>query len=321
MRTEEECPRPLYFNAELERCDFPENVPECQGGTRPPIGENSTTTTLPPTEEPTIDPSTTTTLSPPPDPLTECGQTIEVGIDLATIEYKLNQTYEAGELCVFVVRVPNHLSMIFVLDSHGINNESDPDAITIISFDQTNLQDPIHLGPANTNSSAFVTGNVAFVVFKSSLNSSLGTGFKLTFAAFGPTFENKAGIDVVFNNETSSPLELPTPEYAGESHNYIVLTDGAKRIDEKSGSFLRLNVSEEFWMPQYCLDYFWVYSFLGESVRNEGLICNDQGDKTVFETTGLFIVLFRRSTERDNSTGNLRWEKVSPESKGINLIF
>ncbi|ODM88463.1 hypothetical protein Ocin01_18219 [Orchesella cincta] len=64
--TEEECQRYFYYNPRTEHRDFPENVPECVGGTRTPangttIGLSSTTLETPLQPE---EPSTTE--SPPP---------------------------------------------------------------------------------------------------------------------------------------------------------------------------------------------------------------------------------------------------------------
>ncbi|XP_021956372.1 probable endochitinase [Folsomia candida] len=40
-----QCPNELYWNQDLLVCDYPENVPECVGGTRPPTGTSTTTAT------------------------------------------------------------------------------------------------------------------------------------------------------------------------------------------------------------------------------------------------------------------------------------
>jgi len=57
----QECPPGLYWNQELTACDYPENVPDCVGGTRPPIGTPPTTTAAPDTTTTTTTgPSTTT---------------------------------------------------------------------------------------------------------------------------------------------------------------------------------------------------------------------------------------------------------------------
>ncbi|CAL8107480.1 unnamed protein product [Orchesella dallaii] len=65
---EQLCPLSLYFNPSIEQCDFPENVVECVGGTRPPGGNG--TTAVPPTTPPSnttnpTPPSNSTTPTPP----------------------------------------------------------------------------------------------------------------------------------------------------------------------------------------------------------------------------------------------------------------
>ncbi|ODN00760.1 putative chitinase 3 [Orchesella cincta] len=69
---EQVCPPPLYFNPSLDQCDFPENVAECVGGTRPP-GGNGTTSNTPgngTTPQPPTTPGNTTTPEPPTTPST-----------------------------------------------------------------------------------------------------------------------------------------------------------------------------------------------------------------------------------------------------------
>jgi len=61
-----ECPNGLYYNPRTQTCDFQENVPECDEGTRPPTSTGSTTaaTTTSTTPE-TPEPEPTITHSPP----------------------------------------------------------------------------------------------------------------------------------------------------------------------------------------------------------------------------------------------------------------
>ena len=72
------CPDNLYWNPETQECDYPENVPECVDGTRPPIGPTDPTTSGPtvdptdePTEEPTTEPTEEPTTEPTEKPTTE----------------------------------------------------------------------------------------------------------------------------------------------------------------------------------------------------------------------------------------------------------
>jgi len=60
----ESCPDGLYWNIQLNTCDFPMNVPECVGGTRAPLLTTTTTeltTTIETTTTATITTLSTTT--------------------------------------------------------------------------------------------------------------------------------------------------------------------------------------------------------------------------------------------------------------------
>ncbi|ODM91182.1 hypothetical protein Ocin01_15500 [Orchesella cincta] len=68
-------------------------------------------------------------ISTQPRILTECGQTVIA--DSGTIQYKLNQTYDADELCVFMIRFESgYLQATFSLESNGLS-DVDSDAVSI----------------------------------------------------------------------------------------------------------------------------------------------------------------------------------------------
>ncbi|ODN01714.1 putative chitinase 3 [Orchesella cincta] len=297
-----ECPRPLYYNPRQQRCDFPENVPECMGGTRPP-GSTSTTTQEPteePTEEPTLPPP------PPPDTLTECGQTITASS--GTIQYKLGQTYDTNELCTFIVRTQNFTTTTFILELHGIS-ELDPDAIVILPFIDTVLMDAVHMGPPNNPRTQHVDGYVFVVIFNP--KTSLGTGFKLTFKGVpGDHAYNYEGLDFVYNNSSDSPLTVPfwSEFYGRHQYNIFVLSSEAKLITDPNFQ-LQLTLSEDF-LPDSCSDKFYIYQFQRQNAEYAGTFCNEEVQRTDYETKGLFIIGFYKFYDSYNATGTLAWEKV-----------
>ncbi|ODM86533.1 putative chitinase 3, partial [Orchesella cincta] len=287
------CPFGLYYNPETTQCDFPENVSGCRGGTRPPI---STTTPYISTE----DPATTTEL--PPIEMTKCGESIIA--DNGTIMYKLNEGYDAGELCVFMIKFESgYIETTFTLDTHGL--ESDSDAVTIQSF---TLDFYVNLGLHQQNVTFDAYGVI--VIFRT--NSSLGTGFQLSFKKEGTITPGELpGTAVAFNNENNSPLSIPFPSNAtGPSFNYFVFTSDSKFVSE-SDSFFRLTLRALFG-ESLCHSVFAIYSFEDE-LKYERSICGseDNGNAFEFSTRGLFLVYQVQHSESPITTGLITWSKVS----------
>ncbi|ODM89478.1 Chondroitin proteoglycan-2 [Orchesella cincta] len=304
------CPRPLYFSSEFQRCDFPENVAECKRGTRPPVISQEEYMQ---TEIPTEITSTSIASTPKPGFLFECGQTIVA--NSGTIEYKLYENYDAGELCVFVVRSRNYSSFDFVLERHGIS-DSDPDAITIMGMDNTygwGIYDTNRIGPPDPTPFIGVKANEAVVIFKTSTNN--GTGFRLNYECRGNPTDYPPGVEVVFNDEEDSPLQVPYQSFNEPSYNYVVLTSKSRMISEPD-SFLRLTVSGNFENTGECTRFFKIYSFAGGNAVLEGTFCGFDTDQTVYETKGLFVVAY--SELNPIATGTLSWEKVDVRTDKMN---
>ncbi|ODM88488.1 putative chitinase 3, partial [Orchesella cincta] len=303
--TDAECPRPLYYNPRTEHCEFPENVPECVGGTRPPVFNGTTTEltsttseTHPPTEEPTLEPSTTET--PPPNTLTECGQTIQT--DSGYIQYKLNQNYSAGELCAFIIRLDRYTGCDFTLEETGVFNSSS-DTITVFRISEQEQALPLVKLDRHSPIAYFLYSTFA-VVFKTTSNA--GTGFRLRFESRNTLSTKIPGTMLVYNNQTSTPLRFPLNPNGGSEWDAIIITSGAKLITNPE-STLQLMVYDFFVNPD-CNSWFNVHSFDGTTAKFEGRVCGLNKKALAFNTKGLFIVLFYKSSiSTEDYLGSIEW--------------
>ncbi|ODM93249.1 hypothetical protein Ocin01_13432 [Orchesella cincta] len=224
--------------------------------------------------------------------LTECGQVIFA--DSGTIEYKLDTNYDMWEACAFIVRVQNFSYIKFTLEESGINGR-DRNAINILGFNEQNLTETYQLGPPNTELVREVKGNIAVVIFKSMISAGTGTGFRLTFQGIRTAKQSPPGFDLVFNNEKSSPLQVPFSDNFTDvaSTNLMVFTAGAHMLDEFGIAF-KLGLSGHMMEEPYCWDYFVVYSFAFEGeVVLEQTFCELETAEKEFLTGGIFIVFFR----------------------------
>ncbi|ODM93250.1 hypothetical protein Ocin01_13433 [Orchesella cincta] len=224
--------------------------------------------------------------------LTECGQAIFA--DSGTIEYKLDSNYDLWEACAFIVRVRNFSYIQFTLEESGISTR-DPHAISILGFNEQNLTEIYRLGPPNTEIVREVKGSIAVVIFKSMISAGRGTGFRLTFQGIRNEKPSTPGFDLVFNNEKSSPLQIPFLDNFTDvaSTNLMVFTAGAHMLDDLDTSF-KLGLSGHMMEEPYCWDYFDVYSFayVGELIH-EQTFCQLETAEKEFLTGGIFIVFFR----------------------------
>ncbi|CAL8130435.1 unnamed protein product [Orchesella dallaii] len=288
---EQECHRPLYFSPELRSCDFPENVPECLRGTRPPV----TTTPMPPTTPPA-----------PPGALTQCGETIEANSGI--IQYKLGQNYEAGELCTFIIRTPQTITTHFNLEEHGIS-ESDPEAIKMSTYGPGGIIFVASMGPPKP-AILNIFGSGAIITFRTKTN--LGTGFRLSFDTVPFTQVELPGKNVVYTNETSASVSLPFPSgYVNELHyNYLVISPGSRYISEP-GSNLQLSITPlEGFTTANCSNYLTIHVLeLTGSSQWRGNFCNADTSPRVYQTPGIFIVLFHQGGSTPAQV-RLNWEVV-----------
>ncbi|OXA39715.1 hypothetical protein Fcan01_25544 [Folsomia candida] len=88
-----ECPADLFWDVAITACNLPENVPDCVGGTRPPITTTTTPTTTTPTtttRPTTTRPTTTTTRRPTAAP---CGSQCCVNDVYDGLSGHLNATF------------------------------------------------------------------------------------------------------------------------------------------------------------------------------------------------------------------------------------
>ncbi|ODM88068.1 putative chitinase 3, partial [Orchesella cincta] len=302
------CPGSLYYNPVTSNCEFQENVPECVGGTRPPVinGTTSTFSDISTTALPTDVPTSTTTV--PPNTITQCGHTIQQ--DSGFIEYKLYQSYEAGELCAFIIRLDKYTGCDFTLETHGIS-DTKLDTITIFQVLDEQATFP-SVKFETIGSTVNLPGSTFVVVFKTETN--LGTGFRLRFESSEKLIEKTPGVPLVFNNHTENPLRFPLHPNAAAKAEWdpIVITSGSKLITETKSS-LRLQVYDYFVSPG-CRSWFSIHSFDGTNTKFEGRVCGLNGGKTVlaFNTRGLFIVVFYKNDNTvEKYLGSLEWLKTS----------
>ncbi|ODM88416.1 hypothetical protein Ocin01_18267 [Orchesella cincta] len=118
-----------------------------------------------------------------------------------TVRYKLNEVYDAGELCVFMIK--------FESGNLGIFQQN-------VSFE----------------------GYGAVVIFRTNTNS--GTGFQLSFKQNSIQFPMPIlGTNLAFNDESDSPLHIPLPSnVTGYTvFNYFVFTSGSKLISDPDTLF------------------------------------------------------------------------------------
>ncbi|ODM89432.1 hypothetical protein Ocin01_17251 [Orchesella cincta] len=234
---------------------------------------------------------------------TSCGQTIIA--DNGTITYKLADNYDAGELCVFMIKFESgYIDTTFNLDTHGLSN-SDSDAVTVFgSFFGLTLA--ANLG--HNQQSVTLTGFGAVVIFRT--NSSSGTGFQLSFKPNRIRFPGiYDGTYAVFDNNTLSPLNIPANDTGESLYNYFVFTSGSRLISEPD-TFFRLTAKVNFENPDNkCSNGFHVYSFVDE-LQLEKSICERVDDGVVFEfsTRGLFFVYQDQDGFLPPVSGVITWE-------------
>ncbi|ODM92133.1 Peritrophin-1 [Orchesella cincta] len=294
--TEMECPALLYFNPETNQCDFPENVIDCRGGTRPPIITSSTT------ENPS-------TVPPPPGALTECGQTVIA--DTGIIQYKLNQSYDVGELCSFIIRFESgFMNSTVTLVANGFS-EVDSDSITLLRL-VNGVGTAQRLG--HQQQTANFLGDGVIIIFKT--NSSNGSGFQLHFDGFmvWPWRDPKPelGTESIFTSETGSPLPANFVPYniSDNTNNYFIFTSGSRLITE---SYIRLSltIAGDMGNPtNACFSRFVVHSFEQEFERGN-YICwyTYQEREYNFETRGLLIAeQLNYAYQPTNTTAVFRWQ-------------
>jgi len=186
--------------------------------------------------------------------VTECGQTLHA--NFGSIEYKLDEFYGEGELCVFILRhnYRNSSGFRFELETHGFPEYAhNPIHINTYRDTDTSFRETIYLGPPKLVQVANVKGSVAVVIFKPfTPHNNSGTGFKLNFKALG-TPENGddyVGVNqAVFNDESKSPIQLSlTSNCTGSSCiDVYAITSEAKLVTDPAFYF---TLSLSLYSPQ-----------------------------------------------------------------------
>ncbi|ODM88067.1 hypothetical protein Ocin01_18615 [Orchesella cincta] len=234
--------------------------------------------------------------------ITECGQTL-LG-DEGVIEYKLNQTYEAGELCTFIVKIYAYYGATFTLESNGFNRAGQ-DAVAVIPAGSAS---PIYFGPNSASRFSFEQSTF-FIVFSTTTNN--GTGFRLSFK-----HENRPGIALpgpalVYNNDSSAPLEFPFPSNYVISTHPVALTSGAKLLE--GNSTLELTVAENFVAADDCSDYVDIISYNGGEALYLGKLCGRDEEPKVFNTQGIFMIVYVSNNAIDTNPpqASLTWKTIN----------
>lgn len=191
------------------------------------------------------------------------------------IEYKFEESYDANELCSFVIRAEHTSSgIIFKLNAHGINATSDPSAINIFTFGENGHIETSHLGPPNPLTETYVSGNIAVVVFRTNnKKSNLGTGFKLSFeTVVENSFYGMSGVNLVYSGLDGGELTIPFWENPAYMTSAIVLTANHKKVesvfDTLRLTFLKENLEKSANGCGY--DRIHIFSFLSTDVNHKG---------------------------------------------------
>ncbi|ODM88065.1 hypothetical protein Ocin01_18616 [Orchesella cincta] len=236
--------------------------------------------------------------------ITECGQTLLA--DEGIIEYKLNQTYDAGELCTFIVKIYWYYGAEFILENHGISDAGE-DAIAIIPMSGYPFA-VNYLGP-NTGNTLFFQESVFFVVFKTTTN--LGTGFRLRFKHGHQPGWAIPGPALVFNNDSATPLSFPPKTGLVLATQPVALTSGSKILE--GNATLELTVWENFRSVDDCTDFFDVHTYNGEKTTYLGRLCGKDEEEKVFQTQGIFMVIYLSNHGDSNldPQGTLSWRTVN----------
>jgi len=198
--------------------------------------------------------------------VTECGQTLHQNAGI--IEYKLNQTYDADELCVFIIRFKGQSGVHFKLEKYGF---SDTEVRPLKIADMDYFGEFYYIEEMD-NLEVFIEETFGvFVIFKT--NSTKGTGFRLSFETLEYHGEYRPGNDYVYNLETRVQLDVPFwPFDSNTSYNYNlnnILCTWDSHVVSEPGATLRLTVSENFTEGGYCDDGFIVASLQNDRFQVE----------------------------------------------------
>ncbi|CAL8130447.1 unnamed protein product [Orchesella dallaii] len=303
--SEIQCPTSLYYSAELGYCDYEQNVPDCVGGTRAPIGDTTTQrlTEQPTTQRSTQRPTTSRpnpTTTPRPNVLTQCGDSITALS--GSIEYKLNANYDANELCVFIIRSQRDSKLTLQLEADGISGV-DSNAITILSYHDDVNGISVFARLSRQNPTVTIPNGVAIVVFRT--NGNTGTGFKIDFLATEDSVW-LPGMNKVYNTNEISPLQLPIRSNNTEKeYDITVITSEAKQITEESSSLqLVLKTDNPF---DFCNDRLIIWKLDGNDVV--GYVPCGEGDQ-IYETRGMYIITTILNEETAPARGTLSWGRI-----------
>ncbi|ODM86887.1 ADP-ribosylation factor-binding protein GGA2, partial [Orchesella cincta] len=118
--------------------------------------------------------------------------------------------------------------------------------------------------------------------------------------------EQEEALPLNYVEQTTTPLRFPLNPNGGWEWDPVIITSGAKLIT-KPESTLQLMVYDFFVNPD-CNSWFNVQSFDGTTAKFEGRVCGLDEKALTFNTNGLFIVLFYKSSiSTEDYLGSMEW--------------
>ncbi|CAL8083971.1 unnamed protein product [Orchesella dallaii] len=245
------------------------------------------------------------------DQETRCGATIEADAGTLIVP-NVGQSIEPGSICIFTIHLQstnNFRLNISNLDVSGDGRDEDCSDAAVRIYSLTNLV-PSDNGenytfcndsPPPPSGSLYLSGNLATVIYQSSMNASLNSGFTLNFEgiAFQP-------IQIIhessYSSATSGLIRYPVEgEYAANRvTTWLIKTSDANPDLEMDVILQRMDIEEceangNFSINEVCLcDALILYQVTGDGIlEDKSRLCGSSEADVVIEGLGPnFIIAF-----------------------------